>query len=112
MTRHQASYLTDDTAFALTMDTDPWLSCDACFDEIDAYIDRLIDGDGDMSPGLRAHLIGCGACLEEAWSLLVLAAQEYGRDPHAALAELRRRVDCEALAWPTPSEAIVGSGHK
>jgi hypothetical protein len=35
-------------------------------------------------PAIRAHLAGCPACLEEATSLLILAAAGRGQDPGSA----------------------------
>jgi hypothetical protein len=54
----------------------PELGCDACFEELDRYVDlELAGADADAAvPGLRAHLDGCPACREEHDSLLALAA--------------------------------------
>ncbi len=62
--------LTTAQAEALTLDTEPWLSCDDCFDLLDAHVDALV---GDQTyvapPALTAHLAGCSACAEEVDSL-------------------------------------------
>ncbi len=57
----------------------PELGCDACFDELDRYVDaELAGGDADaLVPGMRAHLAGCPACREEHVALRDLA----GRGP-------------------------------
>lgn len=94
--------LTPEAIRRLTTNTEPWMSCDDCFEEIDGYIESLLAGPSDISPRLRAHLIGCVACFEEAWSLLLLAADEKGADLRQALAGLRRDLDCAALSWPDP----------
>ena len=54
----------------------PEVGCDACFDELDRYVDlELARADADAAvPGLRAHLDGCPACREEYESLRALAA--------------------------------------
>jgi hypothetical protein len=44
----------------------PEIGCDACFEELDRYVD----------PGLRAHLEGCPACREEHESLLALVQSD------------------------------------
>ena len=72
----------------LTLDTDPWLSCDDCFRLVDEYVEALLDGHRDAMPPMRVHLSGCPACAEEAATLLVLAADDAGVDPAAALAWL------------------------
>jgi hypothetical protein len=52
----------------------PEVGCDACFDELDHYVDLELDGrDANAAiPGLRAHLAGCPACREEYESLTAL----------------------------------------
>ena len=82
--------LTPEAARLLTLSTEPWLSCDDCFDLMDVYVERLLaDPDtGDM-PGMLAHLRGCAACAEEARSMLSLVARQDGHDPARASARLR-----------------------
>jgi anti-sigma factor RsiW len=55
----------------------PDIGCDACFDELDRYVDaELVGADADaLVPGMRAHLEGCPACREEHESLLALAGR-------------------------------------
>ena len=52
------------------------VSCDECFERIDAYVDReLQHGDAAARmPELAAHLRGCPACAEEHASLRDLLA--------------------------------------
>ena len=54
------------------------LSCERCFELLDEYVDRTLDGDdADASvPGMRAHLEGCPACHEDYDSLLALVAAD------------------------------------
>ncbi|MCW3046038.1 MAG: hypothetical protein JWO74_322 [Solirubrobacterales bacterium] len=49
----------------------PELTCDACFDELDRYVELELAGrDADAEvPGMRAHLEGCPACAEDHDSL-------------------------------------------
>jgi anti-sigma factor RsiW len=71
----------------MTLSTDPWLSCDDCFRNLDAYVEQAA---GDVDPErwepMRVHLRGCPACAEEAASLVELLASD---------AELGRRPDLE-----------------
>src|SRR5574337_2202712 len=99
----QPIHLTPEAARRLTTDTEPWMSCDDCFDEIDAHVERLLDGDSNITPRLRVHLIGCAACFEDAWSLLLLAAGERGMSRRVALARLQDELDAPDLGWPDPS---------
>lgn len=57
----------------------PDIGCDACFDELDRYVDLELDGrDAEAAvPGMRAHLQGCPACVEEYESLLALAGGDH-----------------------------------
>jgi hypothetical protein len=58
----------------------PELGCDACFAELDRYVElELAGADPDARlPGFRAHLAGCLACREEHASLRDLLAGEAG----------------------------------
>ena len=57
----------------------PELGCDACFEQLDRYVElELAGADADAAvPGLRAHLDGCPACREEHESLYALVAAEH-----------------------------------
>jgi hypothetical protein len=52
------------------------LGCDACFEELDRYVElELAGADAEAAvPGLRAHLDGCAACREEHDSLHALVS--------------------------------------
>ena len=56
----------------------PEIGCDACFDELDRYVELELAGqDADAAvPGLGAHLEGCPACREEYESLRALVGGE------------------------------------
>ena len=58
----------------------PELTCEACFDELDRYVETELAGeDPDAAvPGMRAHLDGCPACAEDHESLLAFLN---GSDP-------------------------------
>lgn len=75
-------------AAQLTLDAEPYLSCDDCFEQVDARVEALLSGAADpLTPEFRAHLIGCAACRHEAWSLAELAAQDVGVDRETMLAQ-------------------------
>lgn len=84
MTR--AKSLTSEVIEQLTRDTEPWLSCDDCFDQVDQAVEQLLSGNL-MSEGFRVHLRGCPSCHEEAVTLIELVAYDRGTHP-AAAAEL------------------------
>jgi hypothetical protein len=68
-------------AAQLTLDAEPYLSCDDCFEQVDARVEALFSTAAvPLTPEFRAHLIGCAACRDEAWSLAELAAQDIGVD--------------------------------
>jgi len=50
----------------------PEVSCEACFELLDRYVELEVAGaDADTAlPGMRAHLAGCPACAEDHASLL------------------------------------------
>ena len=56
----------------------PEVGCDACFDELDRYVELEVAGHDAAAviPGLRAHLEGCPACREEHESLYALVSGE------------------------------------
>jgi hypothetical protein len=52
----------------------PDLSCEECFEALDAYVERELAGpgaDAAMS-AMRTHLLGCSACRDDHDSLLAL----------------------------------------
>jgi hypothetical protein len=58
--------------------SEPELSCEACFAELDRYVELELAGADAAAavPGMRAHLEGCPACREDHDSLLDLVARE------------------------------------
>lgn len=73
---------------ALLADTDPYLSCDDCFDQVDAAIDALLAAGTPLDPPFRTHLASCGVCHEEALALIELIAPEHGVTREEAVARL------------------------
>jgi hypothetical protein len=77
----------------LTMSSDPWLSCDDCFEQIDALVEECLTGRGPVSLPLQVHLRACTVCREEAHSLVTLVAPEHGLDPARAAVALDAIID-------------------
>ena len=48
--------LTPDTIHRMTLTTEPWLSCDDCFDQLDAVVERVLMQAGAMEAAFRVHL--------------------------------------------------------
>ena len=55
---------------------EPEVGCDACFDELDRYVELELTGQDAAAavPGMRAHLSGCPACREDYESLRELVS--------------------------------------
>jgi hypothetical protein len=77
----------------LTLLTEPWLSCDACFEQVDAQVEALLTRHLPLHEGFRAHLRGCPACREETATLLELLAMDCGIEPAVAVARLDADID-------------------
>jgi hypothetical protein len=80
--------LTPDAIGRMTLSTEPWLSCDDCFDLLDAVVETVLTRTEGMSEELRVHLTGCSVCRDEATSLATLVASDHGLDPARATALL------------------------
>jgi hypothetical protein len=68
--------LTDVAIAGLLVDTEPYLSCDDCFERIDEYVERRLAAPSHVDPRMETHLAGCGACAEEARALEELLRQD------------------------------------
>ncbi|MGQ0625861.1 MAG: hypothetical protein ACT4PP_14580 [Sporichthyaceae bacterium] len=69
--------LTAVQAELLTTLSEPWLSCDDCFEQMDGCVDALIHHGRLPEEPMRVHLACCPACQEEAQSLISLVATEH-----------------------------------
>jgi hypothetical protein len=77
---HRRRRLTVDAVQQLTLSTEPWLSCEDCFELMDVYVERILADPGTGGPTeMEVHLSGCAACAEEVQSLLDLVADQDGR---------------------------------
>jgi len=62
---------------------EPELTCEQCFEQLDRYVDLACSGaDADRAvPGMRAHLTGCPACLEDHASLVAFVSADAPNRP-------------------------------
>lgn len=58
----------------------PELTCEECFDLLDAYVESELAGvsAGAGASKMRAHLLGCSACRSDHDSLLALLLTDQG----------------------------------
>jgi hypothetical protein len=79
----------DRTLRRLASDPGEWLSCDECFRLLDIYVDAAVGDEqrGNFGP-MANHLETCPACLDEARTLVQLAAADSGVDEREVLARL------------------------
>lgn len=70
--------LSAETIGRLLADTSPYVSCDDCFARIDEYVERCTADRHYEDPAMATHLAGCGACAEEAETLLELLGENAG----------------------------------
>jgi hypothetical protein len=70
----RAGAVTPKVLRSLTIDTEPWLSCNECFDRMDEYVEHLLADLGYTEPLMATHLAACAACAEETQSLYALLA--------------------------------------
>ena len=56
----------------------PEVTCETCFEMLDAYVEMERSGaDAETAvPGMRAHLVGCPACAEDHAALNALLEAE------------------------------------
>jgi hypothetical protein len=67
----------------LTLDSEPYLSCDECFARIDQYVEALVENPDHDEPQMRTHLDACPACAEEAETLMLLVVEDHGSQGRA-----------------------------
>jgi hypothetical protein len=76
LTNDTPAVLTQAAIAGLLVDTEPYLSCDECFERIDQYVEQRVADPSHADPELDTHLAGCGACAEEARTLEDLLRQD------------------------------------
>ena len=64
--------MTIEPAHPLLGPDEPELTCEQCFEQLDAYVEHVLalQHADQRVPGMRAHLAGCPACREDFESLL------------------------------------------
>lgn len=101
--RNPRRSLTSAQARKLTAPSEPWMSCDDCFEMMDCQVDAMLatrDVDNQMPEALRRHLANCPACYAEVEGLLCLAASESGVNERSASRSLRAAVHPRSgLPW-------------
>lgn len=65
-----------DIVEVLTADTTPYLSCDECFEQICAYVERVLADPTHRHPPMEQHLRACPACADEAIAIRELLDQQ------------------------------------
>jgi hypothetical protein len=65
-----------DVVASLTANTEPYLSCDECFDRICAYVEHVVADPQYEDVAMQTHLHACGVCAEEAATLIELTAMD------------------------------------
>lgn len=90
--QHEHDEMTPEIIERLTTVSDPWLSCDDCFEQLDTAVDDVVSGSAPLDEPFRVHLLSCGVCHEEASSLAELIADEYDLSPAQALERLEHAV--------------------
>lgn len=66
---HPTRGLRAETIAGLLADTNPYLSCDDCFAQMDVYVESRRADPQVVDAAMEAHLAGCGACAEEVATL-------------------------------------------
>ncbi|KQV70002.1 hypothetical protein ASC64_09465 [Nocardioides sp. Root122] len=61
--------LSSGTVATLVVDTEPYLSCDDCFERLDQFVDARVADPSHTDLEMTTHLAGCGVCAEEASAL-------------------------------------------
>ncbi|MGH9205640.1 MAG: anti-sigma factor family protein [Acidimicrobiales bacterium] len=91
----QRKSLTPAQATGLTAPSEPWMSCDDCFEVMDHQVEAMLDAI-DLDPAIpeafRRHLANCPACYAEVEGLLCVSATDRGLSERSASKSLRTAV--------------------
>jgi hypothetical protein len=85
-----APRLSPAAAQKLVISTEPWLSCEDCFELLDHFVEARLADPSAPARAMDVHLAACPACAEEAVSLTILVAGDDGIDPGPALRRIGR----------------------
>lgn len=61
---------------ALLVDTEPYLSCDECFEQIDRHVEQRRADPSFTDLAMDTHLAGCSVCADEAVALAELLDED------------------------------------
>jgi len=92
MKSHRHPQLNPEAIARLTANTEPWLSYEECFEQLDTVIEGLVATGAPLSRKVRVHLQACPFCYDEAVSLAALVAHDFGLSPDNAIALLDNAV--------------------
>lgn len=87
--------LTSAQATRLTASSEPWMSCDDCFEVMDYQVEAMLDAielDPAMPEAFRRHLANCPACYAEVEGLLCVSATDRGVSERSVSKSLRTTV--------------------
>jgi hypothetical protein len=84
--------LTPEQIDRVAAETDPYLSCDDCFEQTDTAVEESLRPGGRLSESFRVHLLSCSACHEDASSLAELVAEDHDLSPAQAVARLEGKL--------------------
>lgn len=90
--RLRAVPISAEAARSLTLNNEPWLSCDECFETVDVAMEQLVNNGVPLTEAFRTHLLACEPCLKEARSLLGLLALDRVLHVKHAMAEFDRQL--------------------
>jgi hypothetical protein len=80
--------LTPEQIDRITGQSDPYLSCDDCFEQTDTAVEEALRPHGWLSESFRIHVLSCPACHDDATSLAELIADDFDLSPAQAVARL------------------------
>lgn len=92
MNSHRHPQLNPEAIARLTANTEPWLSYEECFEQLDTVIEKLVVTGTPLPRKMCVHLQACPFCYDEAVSLTTLVASDFGLSPDNAVALLDNAV--------------------
>lgn len=92
MTGYRHGPLNPKAIARLTANTEPWLSYEECFEQLDTVIEGLVATGTPLPRKMCVHLQACPFCYDEAVSLATLLANDFGLSPDNAIALLDNAV--------------------
>lgn len=69
--------LTPEEVTSFLLDSEPYFSCDDCFAHLDEYVEQVVADPAHRDLPMQVHLAACGACAEEAATLIEILAADH-----------------------------------